>query len=471
MTVTPETALTLSAFFACVAILGETLGMLPTIVFEQGERTKERARNHPLYPVLHEQANAEQTAMEFKETVTALAAMRGVAYAEIVPGRRGFVGQLVPLHNDRMVLERLDDGTHRYRYTYDDGRQRTFLRDELFILRGRLGMSVVQLARETIGSALAADRFAANQWSQNGSPVGILKHPASLSAEAAKRLKANWQEAHAGVHNAGRVAVLEEGMDWTQVGLSLEDLQFLESRKFNVAEVARWFRMQAHKIGDLENATFSNIEHMGIEFVTDTVLPWCLRWEQAITRDLLLERERARIFVKTIVDALLRGDAKSRAEALEIQRRNGIISANEWRELEDRNPRFDPGGDEYWDNPQNLKEPDEGGGQTLNSEQRPGGPNRRARALAEDAARRVINRERARAQSAAVKLADDPEGWAAWVAEFYAEHRAFVMEALHVDDVAAGEYAERHRVELAEGGLAVMEQWDVADLVALALEG
>lgn len=474
--VTPEKALQVSAFFACVAILGETMGSLPLVLFEASGRTRERASGHPVHRLLHEQPNKEQTPFDFKEHMTAVAAMRGEAVAEFRYGGRvsGYPESLEPLHPDRLVKERLrGSGETRYTYREEDGRTRVLQRENLFVLRGRLGMSMVQLARETLGEAMATQEFAARAFGQGTRLSGVLSHPNKLEADTAQRIAASWQTAHAGPQNAGKVAVLEEGMTWTQIGMSNEDAQYLESRKFTVSEVARWFRIQAHKIGDLEHATFSNIEHLGIEFVTDTVMSWAVRWEQACNRDLLLERDRPRRFSKVMLQALLRGDNTSRADFYTKMTSIGAMTRNEVRELEEMNPL--PGLD---DPLQALNMANPGGNPTAPPRQPDRAPspaprpNRRAEALAEDAARRVIRKEVAAVTKAAPRLASEPEGWRAWVEGFYAEHEAYVRENLHIGDVEARDYCADHCDELLSVGLSIVEDWEGNDtprLTRLAL--
>jgi hypothetical protein len=261
--------------------------------------------------------------------------------------------------------------------------------------------------------------------------------------------------------------VFEEGMTWVKVGIDPKDAQFLESRYFSVEDVCRWLRLSPHKIQHLLRATFNNIEHLGIEHVRDSIRPWSVRWEQAVDTQLILEPN---LYVRHNMDALLRGDALAQAQALEIERQNGIINANEWRALKERNPRADGGGDVYWDT-----QPGTGSGSAGGSKPPPG------RALAEAAARKAVQREVSAIGRKAAKYAtaapENPEAWAAWrleVETFYAEHQAFVRETLHLSASLAAIYCDGKTAEVLSEGLKCVEHWearDVPELAGLALGG
>ncbi len=281
-----------------------------------------------------------------------------------------------------------------------------------------------------------------------------LQHPKTISREAQERLRDSIDQDHGGAINAGKTMLFEEGMTWVKVGLDPKDAQFLESRQFSVEEVCRWFRMQPHKIAHLLRATFSNIEHQGIEHVVDTMRPWCVRWEQAVQMQLIIEPD---IYVRHNLDALLRGDSLTRAQALEIDRRMGVRNANEIRALLDLNPRDDPGGDTYWD-----VQPGTGTGQGNAA-----APSK-ARALAEAAAVRVVNREKLAIADRARKHGDDWTGWQAAVREFYAGHAAMVRESLCVSEEAARAYCDEKADELVRDGLKACEGWESRDVPGLA---
>ena len=274
--------------------------------------------------------------------------LRGNAYSEIRYDRSGAVSELCPLTTDNVAVEQLDNGRLRYNYRLPTGQPRIFLQDEIFHLRGLsmcgpVGISPLSYAREVIGAALATQGYGARLFSNDARPGGILEHPGKIGADAAARLKQSWSSAHSGVGNSHKVAVLEEGMSFKPISMSAEDSQFLQTRKFQVSEIARIFRVPPHMIGDLERATFSNIEQQSIGFVRDTIRPWLVRWEQAISRDLIQDPETN--FAEFSVDALLRGDIASRYAAYAVGRINGWLSANEIRSLENMNPIEE--GDDY----------------------------------------------------------------------------------------------------------------------------
>lgn len=333
-----NTAMQIGAVFACVRVLAESISTLPCLMYERTENGRNRADNHPIAELLRYQPNSWQTAVEFWDMMIGHAALRGNSFAEIVPGPRGFADQLVPLHPDRVTVNYLKSGIPDFEYRQPNGTKRNIPFDMMFWLKGPFdGMSVITAARESFGLAMATEEHAARLFGQGVQISGVLEHPERLDDEVAERIAKSFSRAYAGVGNAHRPAVLEEGMKWQKIGLTAEDSQFIQSRKFQRSEIAMWFRIPPHMIGDLERATFSNIEHQGIEFVVHTLRPWLVRIEQAIRRDLILAPRR--YFSKFLVDGLLRGDQKSRYEAYHWGIIDGHITRNEVRELENRNPK------------------------------------------------------------------------------------------------------------------------------------
>jgi HK97 family phage portal protein len=210
---------------------------------------------------------------------------------------------------------------------------------------GIIGYSPIQLARQAVGLSLALEEFGARYFGNGADPGTVLEHPGTLSDEAWNRIKESWEESHKGLERSHRFAILEEGMKIEKIGIPPEDSQFIESRKFQLAEIARIYRMPPHLVGDLSNATFSNIEHQGIEFVVHTIRPWLVRWEQGLHRKLLAPEEAKTFFAEFLVDGLLRGDMTARYTAYSVGRNGGWLSANDIRELENQNPI--EGGDQY----------------------------------------------------------------------------------------------------------------------------
>lgn len=339
--VTPDTALQVSTVYACVRVLAEDIAALPLILYRRLPRGgKERATDHPLYRVMRNRWSRRHTAFEAKEFMQGCLGLRGNAYALIVRGRvNRTVRELIPIRPDRVKVEEGDDLSVRYRI---EGADREFTDREILHLRGLstdglIGLSPITVAREAIGLAIATQNHGATLFRNGARPGGVLEHPGKLSKEAAERLKESVEHAISG-DNLHRLLLLEEGLKWHQVGLTSEDAQFLETRKFQRQEIAAFYRMPLHKIGDLERSTFSNIEHQSLEYVTGTLLSWMVRWEQRCNESLLTDEEREDYFFEFLVDALLRGDTKTRYEAYRMAILDGWMSRNEVRERENLNP-------------------------------------------------------------------------------------------------------------------------------------
>jgi len=453
--VSADTALTYSAVYACVKVLAEGVASLPLITYHRrDDGGKDRATDHPIYDLLHDQPNDWQTSFEWREMSQGHLALRGNAYSKMIAGPRGFVDQLVPLHPDRVKVELLENGHLRYRYRRGFNLDEEVIEaDRMFHLRGLssnglTGISVIGMAREAVGLGLAAEGYGARFFSQNASPGGVLTHPGSLSPEATKRLEASWSEAHSGLANAHKTPVLDEGIKWEQVGLSNEDAQFLQTREFEVMDIARWFRVPQHMIGVMSKATFSNIEHQSLEYVVYTMLPWYTRWEQRIKADLILSPF---FFAEFLVAGLLRGNTKERYEAYGSARQWGWLSVNDIRRLENMNPVA--GGDVYL--------------QPTNMVPAAMGTQARAILLGREAAARVVRREMNALARVAKAHADDPEGWQRAVCDFYAEHAGFVATALCADSERAEAYVARQRELVLERGVGVVEDFEQTSMAAL----
>lgn len=461
------TAMRVSAVFACVRILTETVASLPLLVYERlPNGGKRRAPDHALYPVLHSMANPLMTAMEARENLMAHILLWGTGYAEIVRDGSGKVREFWPMRPDYCSVEYLADSNEPYLvYTSTTGNSKAIPFTRVWHPRGfgtdkYSGMSVITQAREAIGMGIATEEYGARFYANDSRPGGILRHPGKLTKAAAANLKTSWESAHQGLEYAHRVAILEEGMEWQQVGIPPQDAQYLENRKFQVTEIARMFRVPPHMLADLERATFSNIEHQSIEFVVHTIRPWLVRLEQSIYRDLLTEEERNHYFVEHLVDGLLRGDIQSRYQAYGVARQNGWMSADDIRELENMNPLPEGQGSIYLvplnmvpadqaGQPQglgglrevqppmnaSLTTPSASSGQSPAIEARAAVGNAASRrklglafvGLIEDAIGRVLRRERADVMRQAEKLLrrGDRDGFLLWLEGFYLEHREF----------------------------------------------
>ena len=357
--VTERTAMQNTAVYACVRVLAESLAALPLHLYQlTNDDGKQRVNDHPLSFLLHDAPNPEMTSFIFRETMMNHLLLWGNAYAQIIRNGQGQITGLYPLMPDRMDVNRAHNGELYYTYTrnYDDyqakdeSKQVILLSDEVLHIAGLgfdglIGYSPIAMAKNAIGLSLAAEQYGSTFFKNDATPGGILEHPNVVKDP--ERLRKSWQSQFSGP-SGHSIAVLEEGMTFHQLSIPPDQAQFLDTRKFQLDEIARIFRIPPHMIGDLERSTFSNIEQQSLEFVKYTLNPWCVRWEQAMNQQLLSKEEQGRYFVKFNVDGLMRGDYQSRMNGYAIGRQNGWLSANDIRELEDLNkiPAED-GGDEY----------------------------------------------------------------------------------------------------------------------------
>jgi HK97 family phage portal protein len=340
-----DSAMTAASVLACLRLLSFTMAMLPLPLYEKlSTGGKRKATEHPLYYILHDSPNGYQTAFEYRQQVMTNMLLYGNHYSLIGRDKAsGEVTELLPLFSPTSMEVQLFENEPRYKYTLSSGESVVLWQDQVLHIRGMstnglLGVDLLNKGREQIGLALALQKYAAKFFGRGANISGVLEHPETLSKEAQERLKAAWDKTYSGIENAHKVAILEEGMKFAKMGASPEEAQALESRKFQTLEVARIFGVPPHMIGDLERATFSNIEHQGIEFVTFCIAPWATLIEQRISKQLLNSNERRLYFAEFSLEALMRGDYKSRQEGLHIQRQDGVINANEWRALENMNP-------------------------------------------------------------------------------------------------------------------------------------
>ena len=348
--VSEKTALQTTAVYACVRILAETIASLPLHTYRYSPGGKEKVLDHSLYHLLHSEPNPEMTSFVFRETLMGHLLLWGNAYAQIIRDGRGRVLGLYPLLPNKMLVSRTDQGILFYQYEKDG---RTYFLPNTEVLHipglgfdGLVGYSPIAMAKNAIGMAIATEEYGAKFFANGASPGGVLEHPGVVKDPG--KIRESWNAVYQGSGNAHRVAVLEEGMKFQPIGIPPEQAQFLETRKYQLNEIARIFRIPPHMIGDLEKSSFSNIEQQSLEFVMYTLDPWVIRWEQAIQRALLSGGEKRQYFVKFNVDGLLRGDYQSRMNGYAVGRQNGWLSANDIRELENLN-RISPelGGDLY----------------------------------------------------------------------------------------------------------------------------
>lgn len=363
--VSNNSALQLGTVFACIRNISEDVGKLPFKLFKPlTPRGKEPLPNHQLYRILHDMPNEEMTSMVFRQTLTAHCLSWGNGYAEIQRDARGKVVALWPLRPDRVLPFRNenDDNKIWYEITTDTG-EKVFIRFDSMLhipglaFDGLVGYNVIRFARECLGGALAGQKYASAFYGNGAVPGGILSHPETLSDPAHGRLVKSLEDRHKGAGKAAKVMVLEEGMTYTQTTIPPEEAQFLETRQFNVPEISRWFRMPPYKVSDTTRAQgWSTLEQANTDYVTDTLLPWIVRWEQEVWRKLLSPRDKsAGLFAKHVVQGLLRGDTKTRTESYVRGRNWGWLSADDVRDLEDMNPLPDDLGQVYL-MPLNMKD-------------------------------------------------------------------------------------------------------------------
>lgn len=339
--VNEQSAMRSSAVYACIRIISEAAASLPLVLYRQNGRSKERADKHPVYPLLHDMANPDMTAFEWRELAMSHVLAWGNHWSRIK--KREGKTELHPLNPARVEGYEWYGTDLVWLYREEDNSLQRLLSANIHHIKGRgngiMGYSPIrQAARQAIGLSLATEEYGARFFSNGARPGLILRHPGKLSAAAHDRLRASFANEHQGLSNAHRTKILEEGMDISTIGIPPNEAQFLETRKFQVTEIARIFGVPPHMLADLDRATFSNIEHQSLNFVQHTLMPWLVRHEQAISRDLLTETERRTHFARYIVAGLVRGDIATRYQAYTTAVNTGFMTRNEVRELEDLNP-------------------------------------------------------------------------------------------------------------------------------------
>jgi HK97 family phage portal protein len=450
--VTATTALRMSAVWGCVRILSESVASLPLLTYMRDGDRRIRANDHPLYTLLHDAPNGEMTAWTFRVVMMAHLCLRGNAYAEIERDRIGRPIGLWPLPLDQFfVLPKRVSGAICYEVTdrYAGGVKIVPSEQMMHLmglsLNGLVGLSPIAQARESIGLGLAAEEFGARFYKNGANLGGVLEHPGKLSDEAARKLRESWAARHGGLKNSHKTAVLEEGLTYKPIGINPKDANFIESRNFQVTDIARIFRVPPHMLAQLDRATWSNMEQQSQEFVTHTLGPWLTMWEQAISWKLLSASERSKYFAEFLVDALLRGDTAARYNAYAQGRQNGWLSANDIRIRENMDPV--EGGDVYLV-PLNMVPADQAGmarnvpptapapaARSIERRAQDSGPDQR-RSLAEsyapvfrDVLDRIFRREKSDVmrQARATSSTDD---LVKWLQDYYGEHPAFCARTI-----------------------------------------
>lgn len=446
---TPDTALRVSAVWACCRVLCNAVASIPLVLYERlPDGGKRRASDHPLYGLLHDRPNEWQSSYEFREMMQLHLLLRGNAYAVIVPDMQGNVAQLLPLHPDRVQVDRISNGRLRYTVRRQNGEHVVYAQDEIFHIRGlssdgMVGLSPIDAMRNAVSAALATDRHAERVFTQAARPAGVLEIPASMQDKAMENVRRSWQETYGGAENAGKVAILREGMKFNAIGMTAEDSQFIETRQYQVTDIARIMGVPPHLIGDLSRATFSNVEQQSLDFILHSARPWYVRWESRIGLDLLAEED---VFAEFLIDAYLRGDTASRYAAHATAINNGWMSRNEVRVIENLNPV--DGLDGYLvplnmataeeaaqlavgdieDEPLNPPTPAQG-----EASEPPVVSDEKAaavlRMMSVDAAGRLVQAE-TRELEKVLKRGVSGEALTAWVGEFYAKHIGYVAKTL-----------------------------------------
>lgn len=343
--VTERSSMQMTAVYSCVRVLAEAVAGLPLHLYKYTDSGgKDKALEHPLYFLLHDEPNPEMTSFVFRETLMTHLLLWGNAYAQLIRNGRGEVVGIYPLMPNRVSVNRDDKGNIYYKYLRGLEDAHLNKENEVILLPsevlhipglgfdGLVGYSPIAMAKNAIGMAIACEEYGAKFFANGATPGGILEHPGVVKDP--ERVRASWNSAFGGSANANKVAVLEEGMKYTPISISPNEAQFLETRKFQINEIARIFRVPPHMVGDLEKSSFSNIEQQSLEFVKYTLEPWLIRWEQSLVRSLILPGDKGKYFIKFNVDGLLRGDYESRMNGYATARQNGWMSANDIRALE-----------------------------------------------------------------------------------------------------------------------------------------
>jgi len=343
MFVSPDSAWRIAAAAAAIKVIAETLANLPLFVYRKtSDGGKEQASEHPLYDLLHSDPNRADTSYDWRLFTQSSILTHGNALNEILYTQGGAVGEIMPLMYDEVRVFWANDKRRAYEVYSRGNSNRILLQDEVFHVMGpskdRLtGMSPIRECMESFGLSMAAEKFGSRFFTNDARPSVVLKHPQPLGPEAVKNISDSWEERFKGVERSHRPAVLEEGMEIQTIGIPPEEAQFLETRKFQRSEIASIFRVPPHMIGDLEKATFSNIEQQSLEFVIYTMGPWLVAWEQKFRKSLLTPKERLQYNVEFKVDGLLRGDIQARYNAYAQARQWGWLSVNDIRKLENQN--------------------------------------------------------------------------------------------------------------------------------------
>lgn len=350
LTVNEQTAMRMTAVFAANRILSETHASMPIVIYKErdpGNKTsgKDRATDFHLYDILKNAPNPEMPAFLFKETMMSHGVSSGNCYSHITRSRRGEILSLQILPWTETDIQR-NPSTYRLEYwTNDRGKRIKLDPQEVFHVPslgfdGVKGYSPIKMAMEAVGLGLAAEQFGAEFFGTGYHLNGIITYPGKLQGDKLKQYREDLRETYSGLGKRSKLMTLEDGSKFQSVNIPLQEAQFIETRRFQIEEIARIYRIPPHMLQDLQRSTNNNIEHQSLEFLKYTMLPWFTRWEQMINFKLLTKEERREGYhAEFLINALLRGDSKARADMLHLMRQDGVINADEWRELENMNPQ------------------------------------------------------------------------------------------------------------------------------------
>jgi HK97 family phage portal protein len=425
-TVTVDRALTVPGVLAAVTILSQDIASLPLILYRRLPRGKERATDNPHYPLLHDMPNPEMTSYQFREIQMGHLLGWGNAYAQKIWDRRGIVRELWLLDPSRMEVGR-KDGARIYLYRDKQGRPIAFTDEEIWHVHslgfdGVKGLSLINLARNAIGLAMATEKYGSRVMQNDARPSVVIKHPQNLKPPASTNLIESWNQAYSGAGNAGKAVVLEEGMDISTIGFPSKDAQYIETQQWTVQQFARVFRIPPHMLGDITNSTSwgTGIEQQELGYLTHTLRPWMVRIEQSANKDILLDNERGTHFYEHLVDAMLRTDVKTRMDSYAVAITNGVMTRNEARERENLLP-YEYGDEALY--PANMV--------VAGQQNQPTAPQRDITPLLQDAARRIAKRDENELSGALKRYEGKPEKWDAWLEEFYKrDYPAFIIATL-----------------------------------------
>lgn len=479
-----EGAQKVSAYYRGVDILSTSLAMLPLPIWRRlaKDAGREVAREHPLYDLLHRKPNPWQDAFQWKRQQMRHLIHHGNGYSRIIDGARGFVDELRPIHPTLVTPEQLETGRVVFHIRNPKtALTMTFTQDEIFHLRGACdegvkGKGILEYARDSIGLGVVMESYASRLFSRGTAASGVIEVPGILNEEASRRIAKTFVTAYGEWHLP---KVLEQGAKFTRTEMDPEKAQMLLSRKFSVTDIARWLGLPPHMLGDLDRATFTNIEHQGQEFVTYSLGPWLSLWEFAVNDRLILRPET--YYAEFTRDALVRGDIATRWEAYVKGVNAGIVAPNEVREKENLRkvdgldqPRTPanitgnpPASEGPTTRPRSRRIPSDEDEEEPDEEDE--GARTRARAIVRESAARVLRKEIRAALHAGVKYSAAGKEWAAWVNDFYADYHEFVMQTMLMDEAMARAYVAFHRTEL-QAGFAVTKEWTPDYLANLALD-